>query len=663
VSDTVVVRFHKIADPDKNLPKDTTLCEGQTILLDMGYPDATRRLWSTGDTTQTLLVSTPGNYVATVYYDRCDYYGVINVGYLKYTVDLGRDTTLCEGTVYHLDAKNPGSSYLWSTGATSRTLDVNAAGTYWVKVMNKQCAKYDTVVVKYIPMPHVDLGKDTTVCKGATVLLDAGNASSSHLWSTGDTTRTILVTRPGTYWAQANNGKCSHRDSIVVNYISIVVDLGNDQTLCQATPYVLDAKNPSADAYLWSTGETTQKITVTTKGKYWVQVRVKQCYESDTVNINYLLLDKVHLGKDTLLCAGQKITLDIGNPGLQHLWNTSDTTQTLVVSRAGAYIGTALNGKCTEKDTINVGYINFKLNLGHDTTVCEGMAVPLDAANPGSQYLWSTGETTQKINAVTPGDVWVVVKRNQCFVSDTVNLHFAPAPHLDLGKDTVLCYGGKDTLDAGNPGMDILWSTGDTSRRIPVTRRGKYWVYVTNGLCDAYDTVSVTFYPELKTSLPHEYYLCDEKSNGDSLDPGPAATYLWYPNGETTRKIFVKGPGKFSYIMKNEGGCTLMDSVTVLECPANDIYIPNAFSPDEDEINPVFKVYNLNAVEYEMKIYNRWGEVIFTSDSPEKGWDGNIAGKPATESTYIWTVKYRLKTSYGEPPLKIISGSVMLLRH
>lgn len=110
--------------------------------------------------------------------------------------DLGEDQVLCGETQYFLDAGNPGASYLWSTGQTTQTIVVIGEGEnqYWVEVTNENnCSDSDTVNITFAPLPQVDLGVDTVICHDQSYTLDAGNPGDTYLWSTGETTQTIVV--------------------------------------------------------------------------------------------------------------------------------------------------------------------------------------------------------------------------------------------------------------------------------------------------------------------------------------------------------------------------------------------------------------------------------------------------------------------------------------
>jgi hypothetical protein len=186
--------------------------------LDAG-PGATSYLWSTGATSQTINGSTAGTYSVTVtnqYACESSDAVTITMGVVP-TVALGQSQLLCNGQTATLDAGNPGSNYLWSTGATSQTITVSAAGTYIVNVTNPNgCVGRDTVEIDVSTLA-VNLGPNTNICDNGSQTLNAGNPGMTFLWSTGATSQSINVTQPGTYSVTVTDLQgCSAGDNIIL---------------------------------------------------------------------------------------------------------------------------------------------------------------------------------------------------------------------------------------------------------------------------------------------------------------------------------------------------------------------------------------------------------------------------------------------------------------
>ncbi|HEY1041091.1 MAG TPA: hypothetical protein VGF30_16885, partial [Bacteroidia bacterium] len=237
--------------------------------------------------------------------------------------------------------------------------------------------------------------------------------------------------------------------------VPISVHLGTDIEQCAGPVLTLDAGNVGA-VYAWSTGESTQTISLSTSGSYNVLVTAPGgCYNRDTVNVVINDLPVVNLGADITQCGGN-VALDAGNTGASYLWSNLVTTQTIQVSTGGTYIVEVTDGNaCTNKDTIDVVIHNVPMvNLGADVTQCSG-TVALDAQNTGLTFLWSTGSANQTITVSATGTYSVMVTDgNGCFNSDTVSVIINTLPNVIYieTNDTVCTQNGSFNLTSANPG-------------------------------------------------------------------------------------------------------------------------------------------------------------------------------------------------------------------
>lgn len=211
------------------------------------------------------------------------------------------------------------------------------------------------------------------------------------------------------------------------------------------------------------------------------------------VNITVNALPVVTLGADVTQCGGT-VLLNAGNPGSTYLWSDASTDQTLTVSATGTYSVDVTNSCGTVSDAIDVTIKTPpSVNLGFDIFQCGG-AITLDAGNPGSTYVWSTGDTTQTINVSSSGNYWAVAYNSCGNSTDNINIEYYPSGiTVNLGPDATVC--GSVALDAGNPGLQYIWSTGSTAttQTITVSSSGTYFVEVSDTLgCKGYDTVNIT---------------------------------------------------------------------------------------------------------------------------------------------------------------------------
>lgn len=196
-----------------DLGADTSFC---TELLFAADPNFSQYQWSTGDTTFNTIFTESGTYVLTAYTpDGCaSVDSIVATRLLPTAWSLGSDAEVC-GFI----ALNPNLAgtydYLWSDGSTGSTFLVSATGLYWLEIASGTCRERDSIELTIFDLPTIDLGVDTTICAGDSLLLDAG-AFASYQWSNGSNDASQYVSQ-GTYSVtvtDANN--CSNSDAIVV---------------------------------------------------------------------------------------------------------------------------------------------------------------------------------------------------------------------------------------------------------------------------------------------------------------------------------------------------------------------------------------------------------------------------------------------------------------
>lgn len=274
-------------------------------------------------------------------------------------------------------------SWRWDFGVSTTTADTsilrfptytyNTPGTYNVTLIASDgCGGFDTIVKPVevgLRLP-VSLGADSIfACVGDTVRLSSNITPGRFVWSRGapgawipsttDTFPTLEVTTTGWYRLEADNGNCAGTDSIYVfvNTNPITVDLGPDFQLCLGSSEILDAGNPGATSYLWSTGDATRTITVNTPGFYWVVVNDRGCFAADTILVTLDTLSSLQVMPDTTVCPGDEIILSAAGFGVSYFWNTGATTAAITVNDTGTYIVEVLTANgCVLSDSIRVRF-------------------------------------------------------------------------------------------------------------------------------------------------------------------------------------------------------------------------------------------------------------------------------------------------------------------
>ncbi len=471
------------------------------------------------------------------------------------TITAGGPTTFCDGGSVTLTS-SAGSTYLWSTGATTPSINVTTAGSYTVKITNASgcmsAASVATIVtVNALPVtPTITAGGPTTFCDGGSVTLTS-SAGSTYLWSTGATTPSINVTTAGSYTVKITNASgCMSAASVAtivtVNALPVTptITAGGPTTFCDGGSVTLTSS--AGSTYLWSTGATTPSINVTTAGNYTVQVtNASGCLSAASVativTVNALpVTPTITAGGPTTFCDGGSVTLT-SSAGSTYLWSTGATTPSINVTTAGSYAVkvTNANGCLSAASvativTVNALPVTPTITAGGPTTFCDGGSVTL-TSSAGSTYLWSTSATTPSINVTTAGSYTVkVTNASGCLsaasVATIVTVNALPVtPTITAGGPTTFCDGGSVTLTS-SAGSTYLWSTGAITPSINVTTAGNYTVQVTNAsgcqsTASAATTVNVNLLPEVN-----------------------AGTDATIPNGtSTTIDATVTGTGPFTY--------------------------------------------------------------------------------------------------------------------
>lgn len=290
----------------------------------------------------------------------CQFHDTVNIDYNNYpSFDLGTDTLICENDSLILKATSDSiSTYLWNDNSTDSTLTVYNSGIYSVNVANGYCTAADTISVQVIPYPIVNLGNDTLICDGNSLILDAGNNSGGILWSDNSTNQVLNVTTSGLYWVEVDSLGCKTTDSI-----SIQISQGPNPTLdaeyefCDNDSIKLSPGNWTS--YQWSTNETTQFIYVNPNTPTIYSVIVWDddgCKDSTKTKVSPIEMPdlEVFASNDTI-CLGTALTIQATGADA-YKWNDGSIGDILSIypnePRTYCVTGTnSLNGTACTSDT------------------------------------------------------------------------------------------------------------------------------------------------------------------------------------------------------------------------------------------------------------------------------------------------------------------------
>ena len=606
--------------------------------------------------------------------------------------DLGKDTIIC--ATANPVVFNPGiyTTYSWTWGTSTKntpTISTKVADTYEVEVTdNNGCKGTDDVKLTVIAMPAPAILIPATKCPGSShtfdvTAFDNGNGPYKYVWHDGSTGSFYDTKLEESVWVDITDDYgCTGRDNGSVkdnSNLTVLINDGKPIHLCEDEDVLLIPNYKASNGYnfTWSNAGsgTSENLTASVTGKYELHVDNGGGCEGDSfINVT-VHLDPILVSSVAGICDGEAALIggdnDLGGT-YTYAWNTGETSATISVLTKGIYTQTVTSDRgCVSSETVDVDvYANPVPDLGVDIEVCTGIPVTFQdvSGTPNLTFVWSNGSTDPTISPIIGGTYSVIATTPEsCTGTDDVELTFIPIPQVDLGIDTVICQGETYTIDAGNPGLGHLWSGGETSQTITVAQTGTYSATVSESGCSSTDAVDV-FVVELPTnaidqSIASQPYCFNELERPIKISAGTSVNYdfLW-GTGEDTIEIEVTDAGTY-VVQISAGKCSISDKITLRDyCPTT-LYVPNSFTPNGDGNNDSFNASGTYVEDYEMYIYNRWGELIYKSSSMFDDWNGTYKGNNVQMDVYVYKIYYTVNHPDGNPRKETKVGTVTLVRY
>ncbi len=379
------------------------------------------------------------------------------------------------------------------------------------------------------------------------------------------------------------SGGCASEPSDSIIYTvkdSIIVQTHLQPILCSSEPKILEGpfENGLPNTYQWSTGATTQSISVTAPGLY----KLNHSFTGNCSNtISYQVINGdplFNVPANVSACDKDTVTFNVFNQGASYLWSNSSTASSLKVTTTGNYWVKVTSEKgCTKTANSNVLFKPLPIvDIGEDRFICPYEDVTLQTTYPNTTYQWSTGATTNSIKAQVKGMYWVRGNLNGCTVNDTVLVHHKEMPLLEAG-----------------PKKDILAGK-STTLSTPVSSRNATYLWTPN------------------------LYTVDNSAATTVASPPKTQTYFL----EVT----------------SVDGCKARDSVTIIVWPP--LSVPNAFSPNGDGINDRWEIATLGSFQQaRIEVYNRYGALVYRSAGYDRAFDGTVNGKPLPTGVYYYIIE------------------------
>jgi gliding motility-associated-like protein len=650
----------------------TTFCVGGSVTLTAQGSGSF--LWSNGSTNPAITITNSGLYTVTLT-------GTCGTTTASQTVTVitnpstvisaSGPTTFCEGDSVILTASGA-STYLWSNGNSTPTITITQAGSYTV-TGNSSCGNSQanqTIVVNPLPIVTITTADSLQFCAGNSLILNA-TSNSSLLWSNGSTNSSIQITAPGVYSLTATNSCGSSRDSIytfmnVAPQVAIVSS--NGSTFCNGDSTYLIAQVNGTGSLLWQGGITNDSLLVNATGNYQVTVTNTCGTTASTYSVTTTNLPVVNIQPSGPidLCEGDSILLNTVGSYSTLNWNNGSTNNSITVYDGPFVYVTATNSCGTDIDSITINKIPkpaISISTIGNLSICQGDTTLLIASSNVS-FQWSNGLTNDTISITTPG-TYTATASNSCGsnnASATITTGLIPTVFID-GSDGILCKGESELLRVYS-NDNILWSTGDTTNTIEVNTPGQYFVTATNSCGSATDSIVID------TSNVQAYFIPSVKEGFaplaitvDNLSVN-AVQSIWSFEPNSIKYLFepthtFESPNTYLVTLNviDQYGCSdkYVDTIIV-----NDIYfyIPNAFTPNNDDKNEVFTISSNDVTIFDAAIYNRWGQAIYSWNQNTIGWSGlDFNNKECKEDVYYYVFNLILSND-----TKTIYGKVNLIR-
>jgi gliding motility-associated-like protein len=498
-----------------------------------------------------------------------------------------------------------------------------------------------------------------------------------------DSTTAIVKVYPGFFPAFAVAGQCKNTpiqfsDATTTQYGSVNYWSWN-----------FDDPNTLADtSHLQFTS-----YTYSNSGTYLVSFIVgnsKGCVDTIYKQVNVVDRALFQVSNDTLICNIDTIQLTAVGTG-SFLWSpnyniSSLTSPTPLISPdvpTTYYVTFTDAFGCTGDDSVRVNVKSFvTLEAGNDTTICRTDSIVLRPFSDGLYYAWSPPGTLNNpaiknpvAKPLTTTKYYVTSSIGKCNTTDSLTVRVVPYPAIIASNDTLICFEGSAQLQASG-GSSYIWlpSAFLNNNLIPnplasnMTATVRYVVYVRDTLgCPkpSTDTVLVRVYPKIIADAgPRDTSIVEGEPL--LLNGSGGSNYLWAPpvylSNSGIRNPVAQPPGNIQYVLtaSNDAGCFDTDTILVkVYFVQPGFYIPNSFTPNGDGRNDIFRPILLGMKSLNrFAVYNRWGQMLYSTTTIGDGWNGTFGGRPQDSGTYTWIVE---GVDYKNRLLKQ-KGTVILLR-
>lgn len=562
--------------PVPQITGESTFCEGSFATLNAS--GGISYLWSSGEATPNISAYQAGTYMVTI----TNEHGCTSTAQTQVSsntppsVVINGATEICEGdyTVFNV-ASNANCSYVWNTESVGNSIVASTAGTYTVTATSPNgCTATASHTMRVNPLPTPSINGNLTPCLGkSTTLTVTGGAT--YVWSTGSTEDNITIqpTAPITYSVTATSpAGCTATNSVAITTHPVPSpSIQGNTILCHEGSSTLTAVG--GIAFNWSTGATSNNITINEAGTYTVTITNSfgcSATTSAVATIEPQIIANI-VGND-IVCAGESITLH-ATGGEDYLWNTglntASLTHTPTSNTTYTCTVTSVNGcEAVASKEVTVTPLPTP-EISGPTFLCEGSSIQLTATG-GSAFVWNNGITSNQNTITEPGSYTVTVTQNNCSASTQTFITQYPTPHTTISGNTQFC-AGDSTYITVTGGDSYLWNTGATANSIVAHQSGNYSVTISDEHgCSTTQSLTITALDLPQITINGNTQLC--MNDATLLTANGANSYIWN-NGVESATLSVSPTENTTYSVTgtHANGCTASTSISLIVYPTFNI--------------------------------------------------------------------------------------------
>ncbi|MEP7238052.1 MAG: choice-of-anchor L domain-containing protein [Ferruginibacter sp.] len=547
----------------------------------------------------------------------------------------------------------------------------------------------DSTIIQIRDYDTLGIVPDTAkICRNTAVQLIAYNGYASYQWDNDPTLSSLTIRNPiatpvnefTTYYCTSTFGTCHGRDSAFVQWKTLDLvskteinckDAATGEIQVDGGAEWTGPVEYSFNNGLWQAGNIFSNLPV---GMYKVKIRdVTGCIDSLDIPITQLYPDFLVSGIpiQAASCSGNAdgaatINLTGGkNPYQYSLDGINFQTSNTFNLPAGNYsVFVKDNNNCTNSQGFIIPLNNVvTVDAGSAKTICEGKSIILDAVSNANSFLWSPATALDNTtllnpttNPVTTIKYYVTATTGICNKVDSVTVFVNPAPTPNAGPDSSICF-GKNIQLSGSGGVSYFWSPSSalnnnrlqnpTTINLPGSITYGLHVVDANG-CNSLkkDDVLISVTRQVIVDAGRDTVLAIGQPlqlNAIDINRVDFTSYEWQPyyglNNPSIANPVVILDKDITYTIqaRTSIGCLATDQIKIQVYKGPDIYVPNAFTPNNDSKNDILRAIPVGIKDFHyFRIYDRWGSLIFFTTNASYGWDGRIKGTEQPTATYVW---------------------------